>query len=305
MKNSLIIITYNKSIWLELVLNSLIYLNNSYIFEVVIVDDGSKDNTRDVAESFYSKVDINYIYQKNGGISAARNTAIKAAKGELLIFIDDDRIVTKDYLKEHIESHLNISDDKMMVVGNRHQLYVSNLEAKKSELLDDISKNLVYYKRLSRIDAYNKVTNKLFTDGKTASPIQWISCIFANLSIKNCAFKEAGLFDENFKGWGCEDIEMGHRLYDKGYNVYLNENAVNYHLEHSRSSEIPKEFINNFNYMYSKHTSLDVELYLDFEQGRLSLENYTKSVAENKIVNDMDNGTYYMDKNIFRRDGMK
>jgi GT2 family glycosyltransferase len=305
MKISLSIITYNKSIWLELILNSLVHLSKDCKFEVIIVDGGSSDNTRDVVESFYSKIDIKYILNENGSISAARNVAIKAAKGELLIFMDDDRILPKNYLKEHIESHLYITDDKAIVVGNRYQLFVSNLEAKKSELISDISNNLKFYKRLSRMDYYNKVTNNLFTDGKTDSTIRWISCVFSNLSIKKTAFEEVGLFDENFKGWGCEDIEMGYRLCAKGYNVYLNENAINYHLEHLRSSEIPIEYVRNYNYMYSKHPSLGVQLYMDFTEGKLSLENFEKSVTENKLINDMADGSYNIEKNTFRKEGMK
>ncbi|MFT2009541.1 glycosyltransferase [Pontibacter sp. 13R65] len=56
-------------------------------FEIIVVDDGSEDNTAEVAQSAMGVV---YIYQKNQGLSAARNTGIKNAKGELLVFLDAD-----------------------------------------------------------------------------------------------------------------------------------------------------------------------------------------------------------------------
>ncbi|MEP7252136.1 MAG: glycosyltransferase [Ginsengibacter sp.] len=83
---SLIIPCYNHARYLQDAFNS-VYSQNYVPFEIVLVDDGSTDNTKEVAEK---NSQVKYVYQKNKGLSAARNTGIKNSKGELLIFLDAD-----------------------------------------------------------------------------------------------------------------------------------------------------------------------------------------------------------------------
>lgn len=76
-------------------------------WELIVVDDGSKDNTFNVAES-YANLDnrIRVIHQKNAGPGIARNTGIAAANGDYIVFFDSDDYVEKDYfqlLSEHDE----------------------------------------------------------------------------------------------------------------------------------------------------------------------------------------------------------
>lgn len=68
-------------------------------YEIIVVDDGSKDNTAQAVKAFGDKV--NYIYQDNAGVSVARNTAISAASGEWLAFLDaDDKWLPKKLQKQ-------------------------------------------------------------------------------------------------------------------------------------------------------------------------------------------------------------
>lgn len=69
--------------------------------QVILVDDGSRDNSGDIAKD-YTKKDsrFKYIYQANGGLSAARNTGIKAATGEYLAVVDSDDWIEPDYIEE-------------------------------------------------------------------------------------------------------------------------------------------------------------------------------------------------------------
>jgi glycosyltransferase involved in cell wall biosynthesis len=90
---SVIIPAYNASAFLKAALDSV--LRQTYTdWEVVLVDDGSTDNTRAIAEAAAPAFGgrLNYIYQTNHGMSAARNTAIRAAKGEFLGLLDSDDI---------------------------------------------------------------------------------------------------------------------------------------------------------------------------------------------------------------------
>ena len=65
-------------------------------YEIIVVDDGSTDNSRETVSQFDDQVQ--YIYQKNAGLSAARNTGIKASKGSLIGVLDADDMYEPDYL---------------------------------------------------------------------------------------------------------------------------------------------------------------------------------------------------------------
>jgi glycosyltransferase involved in cell wall biosynthesis len=83
---SVIIACYNHGKYLANAIESV--RNQSYQFlEIIVVDDGSTDNTKDVSLSY---PDVSYVFQKNAGLSAARNTGFKHAKGKYLVFLDAD-----------------------------------------------------------------------------------------------------------------------------------------------------------------------------------------------------------------------
>lgn len=96
---SIIVPVYNAENFLEKCVSSV--LNQSYKdFELVLVDDGSADSSSVICKNF-AKNDsrIVFIHQDNSGVSAARNSGLKAAKGEFIAFVDSDDYVEKDWLK--------------------------------------------------------------------------------------------------------------------------------------------------------------------------------------------------------------
>lgn len=97
---SVIIAVYNGEKTIKKAIQSVV--NQTYTaYEIIIVDDGSTDNTKEEIASFTNKV--NYIYQENAGVSAARNKAVKAAKGEWICFLDADDWYYPDRLKWHAD----------------------------------------------------------------------------------------------------------------------------------------------------------------------------------------------------------
>src|SRR5881398_448178 len=91
---SVIVCSYNGGRTLAACLDSLGRLNYSD-YEIILIDDGSTDDTRDIAEQFPH---VRYIYQENHGLSHARNTGAAAAKGEVFAYTDSDCMADVDWL---------------------------------------------------------------------------------------------------------------------------------------------------------------------------------------------------------------
>ncbi|MFH1612854.1 MAG: glycosyltransferase [bacterium] len=100
MKISVIIPTYNCAQSLLEAIESV--LNQSFKdYEIIVIDDGSQDETKNVIDSYMKN--ICYIYQQNQGVACARNLGIKKAQGKYIAFLDADDIWIKDKLKMQIE----------------------------------------------------------------------------------------------------------------------------------------------------------------------------------------------------------
>lgn len=95
---SLIIPVYNRPNEVEELLDSLTRQSETN-FEVVIVEDGSKETCQHVVEAFKDKLDVSYSYIPNGGPGNARNYGTKQSKGDYLIVLDSDCILPPDYIK--------------------------------------------------------------------------------------------------------------------------------------------------------------------------------------------------------------
>jgi glycosyltransferase involved in cell wall biosynthesis len=100
---SVIIPTFNRSHLIETCIQS-VFQQTYKNFEVIVVDDGSTDNTKKVLEPYIQKKQIKYFYQKNRGQGAARNYGARHAKGEWLAFLDSDDTWKKDKLKKQINA---------------------------------------------------------------------------------------------------------------------------------------------------------------------------------------------------------
>ena len=97
---SIITPVYNVERCIEKTINSIIS-QSSKNFELLLIDDGSKDRSIEIAKDLLKKSDVNYriITQENAGVSAARNRGIAEALGEYVCFLDSDDYINKDYIK--------------------------------------------------------------------------------------------------------------------------------------------------------------------------------------------------------------
>ena len=183
---SVIIPTYNRA---DIILETIeSVFNQTYQnFEIVIVDDGSSDNTKEVIENLKNPR-IKYIYQKNSGPSAARNNGIKNAKGELIAFLDSDDL----WLKDKLEKQINI-------LNYRPEIGIISCWA-----VGITFDNRILYKRTG-----SAKNNKEFIRGVLFNPDSVISGTPAIIIKREC-FDKVGFFDEEMK---ClEDWDMWFRI---------------------------------------------------------------------------------------------
>jgi glycosyltransferase involved in cell wall biosynthesis len=100
-KATVIIPTYNRAALVKEAVDSVLQQSFSD-FEVIVVDDGSTDGTREEVQK-YRDPRIRYRYKENGGVSTARNTGLKMAKGQYILFLDSDDLWPDNYLEVMLE----------------------------------------------------------------------------------------------------------------------------------------------------------------------------------------------------------
>ncbi len=146
---SIIIPVYNGELYLAQAIDSC--LNQSYRdIEIVIVDDGSTDNTATVVEGYKQCSNVTYIFQNNAGLVEARRTGVKSLKNEFFVFLDADDILEHDAVSSLVEEQ--IKGDYDVVFADFF------LENESGKLLDNHCCNYVY--GLSPKDMINNILSK-------------------------------------------------------------------------------------------------------------------------------------------------
>jgi len=144
---SVIIPTFNRKDSLSTAVDSI--LNQTFHnWELIVVDDGSTDQTRELMMSFLLDSRIKYLYQENAGVSSARNHGAKKANSEWLIFLDSDDELTKNALM-HFNDHINSGPDHLLFIAGNSQINSSSRVVK-------LPKKGEYYPYLSGTFCLNK-----------------------------------------------------------------------------------------------------------------------------------------------------
>ncbi len=197
---SVIIPTYNRSAVISKAIESVIAQTYEPV-EIIIVDDGSTDNTEDKLADYAGK--IKYLYKKNGGCSSARNLGIKEANGEYVAFLDSDDAWYPQKLEKQVEK-LSQNKDYGMVFSE-------------IELIDEDNEHI----------SYSKWRNNIKKDGDILldflkNPAITCSCLL----VRKDVLSEVGFFDEQLSTG--EDIDMVFRICSKYKAMLIDEPLVRY-----------------------------------------------------------------------------
>lgn len=182
------------------------------LYEIIVVDDGSRDGIRELLEPLMVKAPchVRYFRQERRGPAAARNTGISNACGEIVLFMGDDIIADKDLLKEHAEWHARFGGGAVAVLG-----FVT--------WAPDI--------RMTPFLEWMEKSGAQFGYGRIKDPMDVDYRFFytANISLKRDDLIRLGLFDEDFPYAAYEDIELAFRLRKKGLKIVYDPKAIGYH----------------------------------------------------------------------------
>lgn len=140
MKFSIIIPTYNRAAFLTKAIDSVL-AQTCTDWELIVVDDGSTDNTREVVAR-YDDSRIRYIYQDNAERCAARNNGIEQARGEFVCFLDSDDSYLEDYLSDLSALIAKCDDKNLFVVSS---MIVENNEGEKTVMPPALGDNMHEY----------------------------------------------------------------------------------------------------------------------------------------------------------------
>ncbi len=203
---TVIIPTCNRAVYLRRALAALDSQDvASSEFEVIVVDDGSTDDTGTVlaAPRGYR---LRALRQPNRGPGAARNAAIDMAAGELIVFIDDDVVPSPDLLRQHLEAQ---RETPGVVIGRMvppaHAVRQPVWAAWESHMLE-------------------KQYGDMLAGRWAPTPRQFYT---ANASVPRADLVRAGLFDPSFRR--TEDVELAYRLADLGLGIRFVPQATAVH----------------------------------------------------------------------------
>ena len=140
---SAIICTHNRDNYLGAAIDSLLAQDFPGSFEVVVVDNASKDNTREVVEARLPNPKLEYVYEPITGLSVARNTGAKTASAEILAYLDDDAVASSQWLRVLYEAYQ--SNNKLAIAGGKVTLIWPEEINPPKWLSVELSGNLGYY----------------------------------------------------------------------------------------------------------------------------------------------------------------
>ncbi len=232
---SVVVTTYNRAILLEQCLLRLLDHQTVTPDEVLVIDDGSTDDTPEMLLELSEKHPVlRVVRQANSGRAVARNTGIREARGDILCYVDSDVLVVPGFVAGHRAVHASPRGELVFAQGFTRN--VPEVQA-------------IDWGRVPSFDP-----SRAFFDTK-------------NVSVRREALSSLGGFDTGFVEYGWEDLEMGIRLKQIGYRMRRARDAFGFHIQPPFSVEslprlrrIEEERGRMAARFLAKHPTLDVRL---------------------------------------------
>ena len=231
---SIIIPSYNMAHFLPETLDSVIAQKYSN-FEALIIDDGSTDQTREVAQKYQKKDSrIKYVYQENKGLGGARNTGINNATGELISTLDADDQYHPDFLSKTVDRLLS-SNKKTVAVAPNGNFYLKGKKLARS-----------FYQTFQTPE---KITLRNELEGNKIPSVGLM---------KKAIIKEVGLYRKIRQ---LEDYDLWLRLLLTGYQIATEPEPLFRYRLHGQSLSANRK----------KMAGSEVELFQQLLKGKLGL----------------------------------
>ena len=200
---SIIVPVYNRIDEVSDLLESLTHQSNND-FEIVLVEDGSTEPCKAVADQYADRLNLQYYHKSNEGRSIARNYGIVRANGDYFVFVDSDCVLPPDYIEQ---LHFSLRNDYSDCFGGPDAAH---------ESFTDIQKAINY-----------SMTSFLTTGGIRGGKVQlekFVPRTF-NMGFSRKVYEKVGGFREMFS----EDIDMSTRIRLAGFGIKLFRNVSVYH----------------------------------------------------------------------------
>jgi glycosyltransferase involved in cell wall biosynthesis len=207
---SVVIPTYERPDTLVLVLDALGSQREPPLFEVVVVDDGSRDETPQRLAAYRPRYPFRSIRQPNCGPAGARNRGVRAAEGSIVLFLGDDTVPESELLSVHARAHAEPRDHPVAVLG-----YTTWPRDRRVSPF------------LHHINSYGLQFGYALIEDPESVPFNFFYT--SNISLARELLLSAGLFDTSFPHAAWEDIEIAYRLMRRGMKIVYRPAAVARH----------------------------------------------------------------------------
>lgn len=178
-------------------------------FQVIVVIDGDIDNSAKVVQEYIEAATLNLsmiVFAENKGRVAALNAGYRAAEADILIRCDDDLQPAPDYLARHLSHHT--PGRQIGVIGICQNLFPDTPHAR------------VYG---------NYRDEKFRQEAHQVAPEQRWKYWGGNVSMSAHLFKQLGGYDERYRLYGWEDVDMGYRVHQAGAEIVIDPDLVTPH----------------------------------------------------------------------------
>jgi glycosyltransferase involved in cell wall biosynthesis len=271
---SVIVPTYNRAGLLRHTLESLTRQTMPREeFEVLVCDDGSSDDTADLVKSFTDRLNLRYFFQEDEGYrtAKARNVGIAHAESDVCVLIDSGVLAHSRCLAAHVASHRE-ADGPVAVCGYVYCFNINNEDAALINQAIDFTDPDATIRRLEERQQWLDVREYFYArygDDFNDQPAPWLVFWTCNVSAGTAQLRTVGMFDEEFRRWGGEDIDLAYRLHRDGARFVLNRGASAIHAPHEKSfAHNAEEAFDNYRYMVGKYGGTPIiKLLLEFPQG--------------------------------------